>query len=492
MFSPRDLYLWTVGLLGSAIVVWSLALILTLDPGAVFFLLIVFAIVAQLTATMLAADEITVEVGTAVSIAVVALYGPLAGSLVAACVAIGVSLSALYRHWPGWPRAMEHMVFNIGVVTTALFIAGSTFQFTQNALGPETVAGQTIPWLLAAIIHDQINLWLLIGLFHLQSEADVIEIWREHRWMTPINVLVISVGGGLLTFAVDQFGVIGVGIFFLPIVLVAYALRLYVNQTEQKIAQLEALVAARTADLQKSKRELETLHKSNDSFLAVLTHDMRNPLSNIKSYAGVLRKGNLSPEQQVHISQILMRSQESLMEIVNNILEIEQLQSGAPINLDTTEFDLAYLATLTAESAVAQAAEKDIIIHYDKEPEPIMVRGDRAKIKRVLMNLVSNAIKYTREDGLISVATEGKEAEAIVRVSDTGYGIPADELPYIFNRYRRVKGHRHLAVGTGLGLAIVKSLVEAHDGEILVESRENDGSVFIVRLPRDARRSLPS
>jgi signal transduction histidine kinase len=108
------------------------------------------------------------------------------------------------------------------------------------------------------------------------------------------------------------------------------------------------------------------------------------------------------------------------------------------------------------------------------------------------MNLVSNAIKYTREDGLISVATEGKEAEAIVRVSDTGYGIPADELPYIFNRYRRVKGHRHLAVGTGLGLAIVKSLVEAHDGEILVESRENDGSVFIVRLPRDARRSLPS
>lgn len=492
MFSPRDLYLWTVGLLGSAIVVWSLALVPTLDPGVVFFLLIVLAIVAQLTATMLVADDVTVEVGTAVSLAVVALYSPLAGSLVAACVAAGVSLSALYRHWPGWPRAMEHLIFNIGVVTTALFIAGSAFQFTQDALGPETVAGRTIPWLLAAVINDQISLWLLIGLFHLQSDANVIEIWREHRWVTPVNVLVISVGGGLLAFAVEQFGVIGVGIFFLPIVLIAYAFRLYVNQTKQKIAQLEELVAARTADLQKSKRELEALHKSNDSFLAVLTHDMRNPLSNIKSYAGVLRKGNLSPEQQVHISQILMRSQESLMEIVNNILEIEQLQSSAPINLDTTEFDLAYLATLTAESAAAQAAEKDIIIHYDKEPEPVMVYGDRAKIKRVLMNLVSNAIKYTREDGLISVATEGKETEAIVRVSDTGYGIPADELPYIFNRFRRVEGHRHLAVGTGLGLAIVKSLVEAHDGEISVESRENDGSVFTVRLPRDARNSLPS
>lgn len=483
MFSPRDLYLWTVGILGSALVVWSLALIPAYRPNNIFFLLIVLAVAAQLTATTLVEKDVTVEVSTAVSMAVVSLYGPVAASLVAACAATSVILDTLRREWPGWHRAVERVIFNIGMVTTAIFTAGSLFQITQNALGADTIAGQTLPWFLAAIINDQINLWLLIGLLHLQSDANPVEIWQAHRWAIPINVLVMSVGGGVLAFAVNQFNILGIAIFFLPIVLSAYSFRLYVNQTKKQMEHLEELVAMRTNDLQEANQELEELHKTKDAFLAVLTHDMRNPLSSIRSYAGVLGKGNLNAEQQKHISKILMRSQEALMEIVDNILEIEQLQSGIPVDLDPTEFDLAYLATITTESAVAQADEKDISLYYDPEPKPIMVYADRAKIKRVLMNLVSNAVKYTREGGMVSVTTEWNKTEAIVHVSDTGYGIPAEELPYIFDRFRRVKGHQHLAVGTGLGLAIVKNLVEAHDGKISVESVENDGSTFTVKLP---------
>jgi signal transduction histidine kinase len=97
--------------------------------------------------------------------------------------------------------------------------------------------------------------------------------------------------------------------------------------------------------------------------------------------------------------------------------------------------------------------------------------------------LISNALKYTPESGLVSVKTEANGRFAVFEVKDNGYGIPADELPYIFDRYSRVKGHRHLAIGTGLGLAIVKSLIEAHEGEISVASEENVGSTFTFKLP---------
>jgi len=99
------------------------------------------------------------------------------------------------------------------------------------------------------------------------------------------------------------------------------------------------------------------------------------------------------------------------------------------------------------------------------------------------LNLISNAVKYTPKEGLVSVDTQMNGHYAIVEVKDTGYGIPTDELPHIFDRFSRVKGHQHIAIGTGLGLAIVKSLVEAHDGEITVESQEGAGSTFTVKLP---------
>jgi signal transduction histidine kinase len=112
-----------------------------------------------------------------------------------------------------------------------------------------------------------------------------------------------------------------------------------------------------------------------------------------------------------------------------------------------------------------------------------MVSADEKKIERVLFNLISNAIKYTPQEGMVDVSTMGNGRYALVEIKDNGYGIPEDELPTIFDQYSRVKGHQQLAVGTGLGLAIVKSLVEAHDGEIQVTSKVDEGSTFIIKLP---------
>ncbi|MEJ2746818.1 MAG: HAMP domain-containing sensor histidine kinase [Anaerolineae bacterium] len=480
---PRNFYLTIISSLGVVLVVWGIIRVPTYDPLLLFTLLLLLAIASQITSTSLVGGNITVEVSTAVSLAVVSLYGTTAAGLVAASAVTAVTIPSLRKIWPGWKGAAERIGFNIGMSTIAIVAAGGVFHLTSIALQEYTILAATIPWLLAAIVHDQVNLWLLIGLLHLQNKIPPLEIWLEHRWAIPINVLVMSVGGGILAIAVQQFNFLGIAIFFLPILLSAYSFRLYVSKTRLQMEQLEELVTLRTQDLEETNRELEQVSKDKDAFLAVLTHDMRTPLTSIKGYSSILRDRELGREQQVQIAKIILRSEENLLEIVNNILDIEKLQSGTPILLERSSFDLALLVRTTAESIASLAMEKNITLHQEDVPQPVIITADEKKIERILLNLISNAIKYTPEGGTVNIETGMKGRYAIVSVKDNGYGIPEDELPHIFERFRRVKGHQSKAVGTGLGLAIVKSLIEAHEGEITATSEVNAGSTFTIKLP---------
>lgn len=397
-------------------------------------------------------------------------------------------------------------------------LAGIVLQWTMSLFVTDSLPGQILPWLVGAIVGDQVNLWLLIVIIYLMHGTKPMQAWRENRWAIPINVLVMSIGGGLLALAVQQFDLLGVAIFFLPILLSAYSFRLTVSNAKKQMAMLEEMVTARThaladanAQLAQTNNQLEEanhqlastnqqladanqqlaeangqladLHKEKDAFLAVLTHDMRTPLTSIKGYASILKDRELAREQQVKIAKVIMHSQDTLLDIVNNILEIEKLQSGVPVELECSSFDLALLTQNAVESLAAAALEKQIKLRYEQVPTPVIITADLSKIQRVVLNLISNAIKYTPEGGEVRVDTSVNGRFASVTVQDNGYGIPADELPYIFDRYSRVKGHQHLAIGTGLGLAIVKSLIEAHNGEITVVSDENVGSTFSIKLP---------
>jgi signal transduction histidine kinase len=480
---PRNAYLTIVAFVGLALVVLGLGLIPTHDRLVIYFLLLLLAIAAQITSTSLVGGKVTVEVSTAVSLAVVALYGELAATVVAAAAVSTIVILSLLTSWPGWKGAIERIGFNIGMSASAIYAAGLVFQTTLSLIGENSVPGLLLAWLLAAVVNDQINIWLLIGLLHLQNKIPPLEIWREHKWAIPINVLVMSVGGGILALAVQQLDFLGIAIFFLPIALSAYSFRVFVNQTKRQMEQLEDLVDLRTQDLAKANEGLAQLSKDKDAFLAVLTHDMRTPLTSIKGYSSILRDRDLSREQQVKIAKIILRSEENLLEIVNNILDIEKLQSGTPIILERVSFDLALLVRTAAESVETLAMEKNVTLNHQEVPEPVLITADEQKIHRVILNLISNAIKYTPEGGSVTIDTGLKGHHAVVNVRDTGLGIPEEELPYIFDRFRRVKSHQGFAVGTGLGLAIVKSLIEAHDGEISVESVVDGGSTFTIKLP---------
>jgi signal transduction histidine kinase len=479
----RKLYSATLSLAGFIIIIIGLFSFPTYKNPLILLLLLFFAIATQSTMTYLVGGNVSVSVSGAISFAAVGLYDPVAAGMAAAIAELALWLLSLRRDNRDWAHELERLGVNVGIHGISILIAGLIFVQVRQILGSNTFIMDAIPWFVGAIIGDQVNFWLLAIIIYLANGVRPLDVWRENRWAIPMNVLVMSIGGGLITLAVVQFGLLGLAIFVLPIVLSAYSFRITVNNAKKQMEKLEDMVTMRTQALADANHQLEKLHQEKNSFLAVLTHDMRTPLTSIRGYGSIMRDRELTRAQQTKIAKVILNSQDTLLEIVNNILELEKLQSGTPILLESSNFDLALLVENTAESLETQALEKEITLNYDHIPSPIMVTADMGKIRRVILNLISNALKYTPENGLVSVKTEVDGRFAVVHVKDNGYGIPADELPYIFDRYSRVKGHRHLAIGTGLGLAIVKSLIEAHEGEISVRSEENVGSTFSVKLP---------
>jgi signal transduction histidine kinase len=481
--TPRSLYSLFLSGLGLLLIGAGAAHLFNRENLSPFVLLLILAVLVQLTMTYVMSGTNSVSVSTAISLATIPLYGFEAAVLVAAIGAAAVWFITLRVDKPGWKHAVERLGVNMGMHSTAMFLAGVAFEWLARELETSPIFGVTIPWFVSALVADQMNLWLLIGIVYLAHGVKPLDTWRENLWAIPINVLVMAVGGGLLAFSVQTFGTLGIVGFFLPIALSAYAYRYIVWNAKKQMMELEELVTLRTQALAEANEELMNLQKDKDSFLAVLTHDMRTPLTSIQGYASILSMQTLSQEQQTYMARVILRNGETLLDIVNNMLELEQMKSAAALILERSIFDLTYLVERAKEATQTQAMEKSIQLAYEMADTPIMIYADEKKIERVLLNLTSNAIKYTPREGHVWLKAAANGRYAIIEVADDGYGIPEDEVAHIFDTYRRVKEHEHLAVGTGLGLTIVKSLIEAHEGHISVQSQLDVGSTFTVQIP---------
>jgi len=481
--TPRSLYSLFLSASGLLLIGVGIVHLSTIEDLSPFVLLLILAVLVQLTMTYVISGTNSLSVSTAISLATIPLYGFEAAVLVAAIGAAAVWFITLRVDKPGWKHAMERLGVNIGMHSTAMFLAGIAFEWLARGIAGSPILGTTIAWFVSALIADQANLWLLIGIIYLAHGVKPLDTWRENLWAIPINVLVMAVGGGLLAFSVQTFGTLGIVGFFLPIALSAYAYRYIVWNAKKQMIELEELVTLRTQALAEANEELMNLQKDKDAFLAVLTHDMRTPLTSIQGYASILSVQPLSQEQQTSMAKVILHNGETLLDIVNNMLEIEQMKSATALVLERSIFDLTHLVEMAKEATQTQAMEKSIQLACQTADVPIMVYADKKKIERVLLNLTSNAIKYTPREGHVWLRAAANGLYAIIEISDDGYGIPEDELAYIFDTYRRVKEHEHLAVGTGLGLTIVKSLVEAHEGHISVQSQLDVGSTFTVKIP---------
>ena len=249
---------------------------------------------------------------------------------------------------------------------------------------------------------------------------------------------------------------------------------------EYSYAEMDAL--AETLDY--AKEEIGKSDELQKEVLANVTHDLKTPLTMIKSYACMIQEisGN-DPEKRAKHTQVIIDESDRLTSLVNDILNLSKIRSGMD-QLKITNFNLSEFVHTVCERFGYLTETQGYTIERDIEDE-LYTEADMEKIEQVVYNLIGNAVNYTGEDKKIKVGLK-KEKEGVLRftVTDTGKGIPADQIDTIWDRYyRSSETHKRPIKGTGLGLSIVKTILQKHNFLFGVESEVGKGSTFTIELP---------
>lgn len=229
----------------------------------------------------------------------------------------------------------------------------------------------------------------------------------------------------------------------------------------------------------------ESFHHIN-RFSADASHEIRTPLAIIRGeLENALQASGLTPDLRETVRSALEES-ERLSRIVEQLLEISRLEAGETLS-DGARFDFSEMTRTTVEQMRLLAEEKQLGLVFESA-QPLEMEGDRMRLKQIVVNLVDNAIKYTPAGGSVVVSSFAIRGMAVLEVADSGFGVPPESAPHIFDRFYRVdKARSRQLGGTGLGLAIVKSICLAHGGTIAIRTPEGPGVVFRVELPLEPR-----
>nr|WP_225225905.1 ATP-binding protein [Komarekiella delphini-convector] len=257
----------------------------------------------------------------------------------------------------------------------------------------------------------------------------------------------------------------------------------------EDITEHQQLEAKRQLLIQEqSARQLaETANRAKDEFLSNLSHELRNPLNTMLGWSKLLRTRTLNEEKVTQALEAIERSAKAQNQLIEDILDISRIMNGKlRLNIRPLDLRLSVQAAIDIIQLSAEAKNIQIVSSLNS----VTMVGDADRLQQVLWNLLSNAIKFTPLNGRIEITLESVQRQAQIRITDTGQGISADLLPYIFDRFRQGDSSTTKAkAGLGLGLSIVRHLVELHGGTIGAQSPgEGQGATFTVKLPL---RDLP-
>ncbi len=230
------------------------------------------------------------------------------------------------------------------------------------------------------------------------------------------------------------------------------------------------------------------LQEVRADFYSMVTHDLRSPASCILLAVQLLLNRAAGPltVEQTKCLESIQRSADKMIGLINDYLDFAKIDAGY-LHLNLSDVELRQVVEASTYLARLQAQARNQALILDLPPDPVPARADAERLQQVLDNLLSNAVKYTPEGGRITVQLRVEEEQAVFRISDTGSGIPPDQLPALFTKYHRIPGEATIGIlGTGLGLLIVKEVVEAHGGTVRAESEgvPGKGTTFVVSIPR--------
>ena len=227
---------------------------------------------------------------------------------------------------------------------------------------------------------------------------------------------------------------------------------------------------------------LKELDRIKSEFVANVSHDLRTPLTSIQGYVELLPRVGPLNQQQHDFIKCVHDSMQTITELINSLLDIDNIETG--FALEMVPYDIVEVIEETVRELEPRANRKNQELHWYAPKSLPLVQCNPHRLRQVMDNLISNAIKYTQEGGRISVSAVEDERHVVISVTDTGIGIPLAQQPYIFDKFYRVESDETLGiVGSGLGLAIVKTVIEKHNGRVWVESKPGAGSAFSFVLP---------
>lgn len=247
-----------------------------------------------------------------------------------------------------------------------------------------------------------------------------------------------------------------------------------------------ALVHARNFAAQTALVEqLRELDQRKNDFVSTVSHELRTPLTSISGYAELLGEGDAGPlsVQQQRMLEVIRRNTGRLQSLIEDLLTLSRIEAGA-LRGGRDDVDLAELVRRGVEDLHVRAAEAGVALSVRAPSSPVTTHGDPGQLERVVLNLTDNAVKFTPRGGSVQVFLDTVADTAVVRVVDTGIGIPAGQQHKLFSRFFRASNATARAVpGTGLGLTIVRAMVASHEGTLTLHSTEGVGTMVEVRLP---------
>lgn len=217
--------------------------------------------------------------------------------------------------------------------------------------------------------------------------------------------------------------------------------------------------------------------------ISEFVHELRTPLSSLSTATYLLLRPEMSQEQRDQIINNIHNETMRLNALASSFLDLARLESGR-VQFRKSVFSLADLMYECKDVMSSKAIEDNIQLRVESPEGLPLLEADRDKLKQVLLNLLSNSVKYNRPNGTVMLRAEAKENEMIIYIQDTGIGIPDEALPHLFQKFYRVREHETRTSGTGLGLSICKQIIHGHGGRIEVRSKVGIGTVFMIYLPR--------
>ncbi|HDN65524.1 MAG TPA: HAMP domain-containing histidine kinase, partial [Methanosarcinales archaeon] len=311
-------------------------------------------------------------------------------------------------------------------------------------------------------------------------------VWHNHIWSVATSVPASEVGA--LVHSVYRKQILFIAIVIAIILAGGGSIVLIFSRWNR---ELENEVEKTTENLKKSNTELESantklkeLDRLKSEFVSMASHELKTPLTAIKLSMDVLRSLSGSEKDirtKDELLEIVDRNIERQNRLVTDLLDISRIETGT-LKFNLEPVDLYDIIRESVKSMKDIAERKGISIHSNLEGETLAITGDRDRLVQVFVNLIGNALKFT-EKGEIRIQVQMVAGHPEIRVSDTGIGIPPEELDRIFDKFHQVdSGLTREAGGTGLGLAICRGIIKGHGGSIIAESEVGRGSTFVIVL----------